>query len=242
MNLAQIQAEVPRGGDESGKHSALKMRRTEVLAGSSPAHPMKHKHHILPKYRGGTDSKDNIVELSVTQHAMFHYCNWQLWGEWEDYYAWRGLSGEVGKEEIIAEARKRGRRKGSKLGMKKIAELWKNDPEFREKRMQHSLRVLQLAIEAAKSDEARQKRKESFQTIKHQQGERNSQYGTMWITNGTINKKKSTKKTPYRKVTGKEEYYNSSEVRVDGPQSVLKTDPGASLTVRFCVPPLSLLF
>lgn len=29
---------------------------------------------------------------------------------------------------------------------------------------------------------------------KHQQGEKNSQYGTCWITNGEINKKKLKKK------------------------------------------------
>ena len=38
-----------------------------------------HKHHIIPKYMGGTDDPENLVEVTVTQHAMFHFCNYQLW-------------------------------------------------------------------------------------------------------------------------------------------------------------------
>lgn len=45
------------------------------------------------------------------------------------------------------------------------------------------------AIKNACSLEAREKRRASYQAIKHQQGEKNSQHGTMWITNGTVNKK-----------------------------------------------------
>lgn len=62
---------------------------------------MKHKHHLLPKHLGGTDDKNNLVEVSPTQHAMFHYCNWQLWKSDGDYIAWRALAGYSTKEEII---------------------------------------------------------------------------------------------------------------------------------------------
>jgi hypothetical protein len=30
-----------------------------------------HKHHIIPKYMGGPDTPENLVEVTVTQHAMF---------------------------------------------------------------------------------------------------------------------------------------------------------------------------
>ena len=73
---------------------------------------MKHKHHIKPRYAGGTDEADNLVEVSVTQHAMWHYANWRLWSRKEDYLAWRGLAGFTGKEEIIAELMEEGRAKG----------------------------------------------------------------------------------------------------------------------------------
>jgi hypothetical protein len=134
---------------------------------------MKHKHHIIPKYRGGSDHKDNLIELSVTQHAMFHSCNWELWNRWEDYFAWKGLTGEIGKEEIISKARERGREKGTSLGLAKIKFLYENDFEYREKQILHTKKVQKLAVEAAKSEEAREKRKKTLKEINHQKGENN---------------------------------------------------------------------
>lgn len=61
---------------------------------------LKHKHHIIPRYMGGSDDASNLVEVSVTCHAMFHYCNYKLWGNWEDEVAWYGLSGRISSEEI----------------------------------------------------------------------------------------------------------------------------------------------
>ena len=61
------------------------------------------KHHIVPKYKGGTDEFDNMVTISRTCHTMFHYCNWKLWGNKEDYISYRGLASQISKEEIIKE-------------------------------------------------------------------------------------------------------------------------------------------
>jgi len=44
-------------------------------------------------------------------------------------------------------------------------------------------------LEKSKSPAAIEKRKNTFKEIGHAQGEKNSQYGTMWITNGLENKK-----------------------------------------------------
>ena len=52
---------------------------------------MMHKHHLVPKHRGGTDN-DGLVEVSVTCHAMFHYCEWRLHGHWQDRVAWKMLA------------------------------------------------------------------------------------------------------------------------------------------------------
>jgi hypothetical protein len=109
-----------------------------------------HKHHIIPRYMGGSNSKDNLVEVTVTQHAMFHFCNYQLWGNEEDRLAWIGLSGIVPKEELVHELMKLGQRK---------------------------------AIELAKTPENIEKKKKKFKEIGHQQGEKNSQHGTVWIYN-----------------------------------------------------------
>ena len=56
---------------------------------------MKHKHHIVPKHAGGTDDPSNLIEVSVTQHAIFHYCEWRLHGRWEDKCAWQVLANNV---------------------------------------------------------------------------------------------------------------------------------------------------
>jgi hypothetical protein len=156
-----------------------------------------HKHHIIPRYKGGTDAQENLVEVTITQHAMFHYCNYQLWGNAEDHLAWRSLSGQLNVDEIKIEVMKL----GSKKALQVQKELRKNK-EYRKKistilseafhkspnkeRMIQKLKEMQpIALEAALSPEARKKRLESLKRIKHQQGEKNSQYGKMWITDGT---------------------------------------------------------
>jgi len=148
---------------------------------------MAHKHHITPKYKGGTNAKENLIEVTVTQHVMFHYCNWRLWGNKEDWLAWRGLTGEIGKEEIIRELRVAG--KGAKAMREKVNFLLASDPEFAAQTREHARRIQPKAVKAALSPESRQKRIDSFKKIKHQSGESNSQHGTMWITNGETNKK-----------------------------------------------------
>ena len=55
--------------------------------------------------------------------------------------------------------------------------------------MQRRKEWCSIGTEASLTDEAKAKRLATFKEIKHQQGVSNSQYGTMWITNGTSNKK-----------------------------------------------------
>ena len=114
--------------------------------------PLMHKHHIIPRYKGGTDDLENLVEVSITQHAMYHFCNYQLWGNEEDRIAWRGLSGIISREQVVYET---------------------------------ILLAQSKAIELARTPEAIEKKRKKLKEIKHQQGERNSQYGKIWITNGT---------------------------------------------------------
>jgi len=61
---------------------------------------MKHKHHIIPRYEGGSNFKENLVELTPTQHSMWHYAEWLRKGNQQDYFAWKALSGQIGKEEV----------------------------------------------------------------------------------------------------------------------------------------------
>ena len=54
---------------------------------------MHHLHHIIPRYQGGGDEPENLVKLTVTQHAMWHFAEWQRKGNIQDKGAWKMLTG-----------------------------------------------------------------------------------------------------------------------------------------------------
>jgi hypothetical protein len=83
---------------------------------------MKHLHHITPKHIGGTDEPNNLIEVSLTQHTMWHYANWRLWGRLEDHVAYRGLGGQVQGEELSLEKRRLGQLRGGQTSTPKKAE------------------------------------------------------------------------------------------------------------------------
>ncbi|ATW62703.1 putative endonuclease [Synechococcus phage S-CBWM1] len=147
---------------------------------------------------------DLVVEVSFTQHLMFHWCNYQLWGNLEDKAAHAfmrgcGEEGQLAASKLATEVRlakiasdpefadkvRENVREMSKLFQAKR----KNDPEFREKMREISLSAGVAGRIAALSTESRAKRLETFKENKHQQGTRNSQYGTMWVTDGETNRK-----------------------------------------------------
>lgn len=69
----------------------------------------------------------------------------------------------------------------------------KNNPEFAESERLRRIEMSKLS----KTPEALEKKKQTFIRTKHQQGEKNSQFGTKWITNGIENKKiKKWKRIP----------------------------------------------
>ena len=99
---------------------------------------MKHLHHIIPKHMGGSNDPSNLIELTVEEHAEAHRLLFEQYGKWEDKIAWQMLSGQIGKEEAIQEARgaaNRGKKRTPeqieriKLAAHKRNERWKNDPE-----------------------------------------------------------------------------------------------------------------
>ena len=66
---------------------------------------LKHIHHIIPKYLGGTDDPSNLIELTVEEHAEAHRLLYEQHGNWQDKIAWQALSGQIGKDEALQEAR-----------------------------------------------------------------------------------------------------------------------------------------
>jgi hypothetical protein len=73
---------------------------------------MLHKHHIIPRYLGGTDDPSNLVELTVEQHAEAHRLLYEQHGNWQDYVAWQGLA----KLDANFDAAKQSMIEGSKQG------------------------------------------------------------------------------------------------------------------------------
>lgn len=146
---------------------------------------------------GGTDIEENLVEVTVTQHAIFHFCNYQLWKNEEDKIAWKALSNQITYDKATLLAVKLGSLKGaekiklmhtdenySKYWVEKCKRAFHNSPN--KKYMIERAKINQVkAMEAAKNPESNRKRKQTLSAIKHQQGEKNSQYGKIWITNGT---------------------------------------------------------
>lgn len=55
----------------------------------------KHKHHIIPRYMGGSDEPDNIVELTVEEHSKAHLELYEKYGNKEDLCAHYMLSGRI---------------------------------------------------------------------------------------------------------------------------------------------------
>jgi hypothetical protein len=74
---------------------------------------IKHKHHIIPRHAGGTDHPSNLIELTIEEHAEAHRILYEEHGRDGDKWAWLGLSGQVGKDEILRQIAK------SRKGIKK---------------------------------------------------------------------------------------------------------------------------
>ena len=135
---------------------------------------MSHLHHIVPKHMGGTDDPNNLIELSVEQHADAHKKLFEQYGHWQDYLAWQGLSKIIPREELISMVQSEAAKERLKMfgnpwsGVKSVNNFSINE-EFRK----------QVSI-LANTPEAKEKRKKTFAERKHQQGNRNSNYGKVW--------------------------------------------------------------
>jgi hypothetical protein len=60
-----------------------------------------HTHHIVPRHAGGTNDPSNLIRLTIEEHAEAHRKLYEEHGRIEDYYAWKGLCGQIGKDEIL---------------------------------------------------------------------------------------------------------------------------------------------
>jgi hypothetical protein len=81
---------------------------------------MKHIHHIIPKHMGGTDDPSNRAIVTVRQHALAHKKLYEQHGKLEDYLAWKGLSGQMKKEEILERLYKMNGKRNAKYLTKEV--------------------------------------------------------------------------------------------------------------------------
>lgn len=65
-----------------------------------------HKHHIIPKHMGGKDDPENLVELTIEEHAEAHKKLFEKYGKIEDKIAWLALSGQITSSEATILASK----------------------------------------------------------------------------------------------------------------------------------------
>ena len=56
---------------------------------------MRHNHHIIPRYAGGSDEPENLVSLTPIQHSMWHWAEFQRKGDYKDYCAHKMILGDV---------------------------------------------------------------------------------------------------------------------------------------------------
>lgn len=70
---------------------------------------MDHIHHIIPKHEwvvrfgslDGVSSNDNLVVLTIEQHSLAHLYLWEQFGREQDFLAYKSLSRQLDKIEIL---------------------------------------------------------------------------------------------------------------------------------------------
>lgn len=50
-----------------------------------------HKHHIIPKFKGGTNSPENLVLLHPIDHAIAHFVRFKIYGHPADGWAYNRI-------------------------------------------------------------------------------------------------------------------------------------------------------
>lgn len=54
---------------------------------------------------GGTDEPENLIELTIEEHAEAHRLLYEQFGQWQDEIAWKTLSGQMTGYEAQQQAR-----------------------------------------------------------------------------------------------------------------------------------------
>ena len=133
-----------------------------------------HKHHIVPRHMGGTDDPENLIELTVEDHAEAHRKLFEEYGHWQDYVAWQGLAGLISKEELV----KRIQSEAGKARIEKRGNPFSGVRTWGNFSVNEEFRKQVSAL--ANTPEAIAKKKKTMSERNHQQGDKNSQAGSKW--------------------------------------------------------------
>lgn len=155
-----------------------------------------HKHHIIPKHVGGTDDPSNIIELSVEEHAEAHRLLFEQFGRWQDYVAWKALSGFIGKEEIHREKTSSAmkNRVRTKEEFEKGWQTRRNDGEWKhsDETKQKTSKALKGKKKPPRTEEHKAKLSQSIKAL-YDEGKMTPNFpnlkGTKWWNNGIKNKR-----------------------------------------------------
>lgn len=60
-----------------------------------------HWHHIIPKHAGGSNEPENLIRLTIPEHAEAHRKLYEEHGRIQDKIAWLMLSGKTDEGEIL---------------------------------------------------------------------------------------------------------------------------------------------
>jgi hypothetical protein len=140
---------------------------------------------------GGTDDPSNLIDVTIEEHAEAHRILYEKLGNEEDKIAWLALSGQITLKEASILAWKLGSDKG-RITQKK---LWSDRGEwYKINALRISLALKKYFNENTHTWLGRTHKEQTKKIIGEknsisQLGEKNSQFGTMWITNGSNNKK-----------------------------------------------------
>lgn len=141
-----------------------------------------HTHHLIPKHAGGTDDPENLVRVTIEEHAELHRKLFAEHGRWQDELAWRTLSGQITSAEARIEAVKRALT-GKKQTPEHLAKRSNKGKKFGPLSKEHKTKFL------AAGDIFRSTEQGKDATQRALTAARDANLGSFWITDGINNKR-----------------------------------------------------
>jgi len=123
---------------------------------------------------GGTDDPENLIELTIEEHAEAHRKLYEKYGKWQDRVAWKSLSGQIGKEEIIKEVLSNAGKQGAEKCKELKLGIFTEDNEL--KKYWSSLQPIEARIQGGKTAGKQNAESGHCQRIAHLGGKASRRY------------------------------------------------------------------